>query len=234
MLGLTHHQLKEDEIYDILRPGYNAYTIGLYKGKKNGKLQFYNNRPARHTTYEVTPSDELRFELKKKGDRWRNIPLKGGKVGYVAANPNQATLANVIGFKKENSNTLMKIPTLVVARKKIAEYIEQEGLFYEDRAFLKRNGLTLTDFMNTLYRAYEAAHTDACSISDEDKDFITKHRRLLDGLIQKDIMNHILGVTSQYSLQKYDPSWFKYYTERCQAGGNKTRKRLRKRGKTRR
>jgi hypothetical protein len=43
-------------------------------------------------------------------------------------------------------------------------------------------------------------------------------------------MNYILGVTSEYNLKKYDPKWFNYYKEDCQAGGGKTRKRLRKRG----
>jgi hypothetical protein len=80
LFGIKHHQLEEDEVYDILRPGYNIYTAGIYKGMKNGHLQFFNNRPARHTMFEVKPSDEMRFKLKKKNDRWINISSGGRPV----------------------------------------------------------------------------------------------------------------------------------------------------------
>ena len=236
MFGLKHHQLEVGEVYDILRPGYSVYTMGMYKGKKNGKLQFYNNRPARHTTYEVEPKDNLHFKLKRKGDPWINISMKGGehKVAYAASESNQANLNTVLGFKKHNSNILMKLPTVTAAKKKIEDYILRMGLFYEDIAFLKRNGMTLTDFMIRLYKAYEAGHTGICSISHEDNKFVAEHRRLLDGPIQINIMDYILGATGQYNLGKYNPKWFEYYKEECQAGGGKTRKRLRKRGTRRR
>jgi hypothetical protein len=77
LFGLKHHQLEEDEVYDIMRPGYNVYTAGIYKGMKKGHLQFFNNRPARHTMLEIKPVDEMRFKLKKKVDRWIN--LSGGR-----------------------------------------------------------------------------------------------------------------------------------------------------------
>jgi hypothetical protein len=78
IFGLKHDQLIKDKVYDVLRPGYNQYTIGVYKGIKNAKLQFYNDRFARHTTYEMKPDDAIRFKLKNKGDRWVNLHA-GGK-----------------------------------------------------------------------------------------------------------------------------------------------------------
>jgi hypothetical protein len=73
IFGLKHHQLEEDQLYDIVRPGFKIYTVGLYKGVNKGQLKFYNNRPATHTTYYVKPTDEMRFILKKPGDRWINL-----------------------------------------------------------------------------------------------------------------------------------------------------------------
>ena len=71
--GLKDQQLEEDELYDILRPGFKRYTVGVYKGVNKGKLQFYNNRPRRHNTYSVTPTDEMRFILRNPGDPWINL-----------------------------------------------------------------------------------------------------------------------------------------------------------------
>lgn len=67
-------------LYDIRKPGYNDYTVGLYKGVKNGKLQFFDNRHTRHTLYEVDPEGTHGVPPKFREttpNRWKNIAFGG-------------------------------------------------------------------------------------------------------------------------------------------------------------
>jgi len=216
IFGLKHDQLIKDKIYDVLRPGYDQYTMGIYKGIKNGKLQFYNNRPLKHTTYEMAPHDSIRFKLKHNGDRWINI-MKGGD-------------------NKEDNNNFN------AEDKKIIERLIKTRYTTVANSYMKNHKVDFKELVYRLYKLYIEVMFDnkekTCTIDQVDKDFIKKYGKY--NIIINNIIEHILNPSNPSnhaeanSSHIYDPEVFSKYITRCEAKKGGTRKRLRKRGQTRR